>query len=59
MGDMIAKGKLADVREDRQELAQRFAALEIDSLKVSPHPKRPMRLKRRSLPRRTTTPPHC
>lgn len=33
MGDMIAKGKLADVREDRQELAQRFAALEIDSLK--------------------------
>ncbi len=32
-GDLIAKGKLADVREDRQSLAQRYASLELDSLK--------------------------
>ncbi len=35
LGDLIAKGKLPDVREDRQAVAQRYASLELDSLKTN------------------------
>lgn len=33
LGNWIAKGEIADVRESRQALAQRYAKLEIDALK--------------------------